>query len=190
MESALSLPAITICFDKNYLLKEEISKNLSKKIRVENKSLFSEEMNVKMNDNMTIEEQFEALESPLKLFDCFVYRNDEELHKTDYEECDSIANFSTFINGNEFCFTIFSQLNEESDDRYLFDYNINGFNDKNFWPLNLIAKQDILNNEITIQLHSRNQLIYNSDKDCKSINIEHLEKLTITYTKTVVNYIS
>ncbi len=182
-EAKVSLPAITLCANKQYFVREECLKNLNlQKLKGNNTLQYYFNILSHLN-NITIKEQFSAIYSPKEIFNnvlnCFVMKTKN--FAEGYVNCDTITLIKMFIDYRHLCFNIFSQLNEELDDIYLADIKSEP---NNFNPLITIAfspKPHLL----TIYLHSRKETISDNENWIPINLIKNNMKSTV-----ISNYLS
>jgi hypothetical protein len=97
-------------------------------------------------------------------------------------KCEEISPIKISINSNKFCFTLFSQLNEESDERYLIDYDM-----KTRAFSHILMEFSIpLEEEISlIYIHSRIESVTEEPKPYPTIiNVENGVMSAIRFRKT------
>jgi hypothetical protein len=102
--------------------------------------------------------------------------------------CQMITSIKISINSDLLCFTIFSQSEEEPDDKYLVDYESRDFFD-NYYPL--VELRYPFQNEFTIFfLHSRYETVVDSSKwFFTTIEMKNgFKSRLIRYQKTIVNH--
>ena len=101
-----------------------------------------------------------------------------------YISCDQITNYIHSIDGYEYCFTLFSQLNRESNNRYLIDYDVNiKFNLKSLFYIQPKFKYDYF----LLHLHNRKQKIKHSlQNGLIVINKNKFQKALFSYAKTII----
>jgi hypothetical protein len=123
------LPAITICSVKAFFVKDEyIFKLLPNNTKISSDYQFEQIIENKLN-KLSIKEQFKVLynsENISKFIDCNVMQKTtiNDTFSVKYIKCENISSIRISINFNYYCFTLFSQLNGESDDKYLIDFDI------------------------------------------------------------------
>jgi hypothetical protein len=125
-ETIISLPAITLCASKSLFIKEEFYLKY-----FPNGKASIREVEGILN-KMKIKDQFEALHSTKevsKMIGCTVMQTmafniSNILNITNRLKCEEISAVRISINFERCCFTLFSQMNGESDDRYLIDYDV------------------------------------------------------------------
>ncbi len=187
-EVIISLPAITICASKHYFVREEILKNI-----------FNNGSNEKLNDrtkilnylnNLSIKDQFKSLQSVREILNkrCFVMKTNGFNSTEDFVECDKISPLRMSIDIYDTCFIIASQLNGESDDKYLInhDMSVDGY-------LTTLVKINFPKHvaESHVYMHSRSETIYeiHSRRGISSINHKQPENIKINYKKTLIKLI-
>ena len=159
-EMRISLPGITICFDKIHALREDFKQKHS----------FKSNESQKMKDildQMTVEQQFIETIS-FKEFtnnSCKVIRPIFSKSSKPRINCERITPATKSIDTYNICFTLFSQLNSESNDRYVVDIELY-LNSQVFrlFGTEIVTKIP----QLFLHIHSRNQLplnIYKSNFD-------------------------
>ena len=102
------LPAITVCYEKRHQIKNEF---LDKFNGNTYKAL------IHLN-NLTIQEQFNSLNDLSKrLTECQKGSKYDNMRMS-WVDCQNISDYTQYIENNFYCFTIFPQLNGESDEKY------------------------------------------------------------------------
>ena len=125
------LPGITICTNKKYLLKDEyltkVLPNGFDKISMEDRYWIIEAY----LNNLTISEQYKLLLTPDEFLKnkCRVDNTMAFNFSYEFVPCNNISSYNYSIGRVPYCFTLFSQLNGEPDERYLYNYD-NNKNDK------------------------------------------------------------
>jgi len=135
---------------------------------------------------LPISEQFNVVFSSKQMFQnkCFVLRT-TALNKSDeYVSCETISKIRISVSLNRLCYTLFSQINKEVDDRYLVEYDVNTGNfDKH---LILIYLSNTIK-QLYIYFHSRNKYIYD-DFDPNYLEIvRRNEDNQVHFYKTQIN---
>jgi hypothetical protein len=158
-EPKISLPAITVCSDKQNFLKFDYIRKINRNSTKLNENQLIRILR-KLN-KLTIKEQFKVLlsaEEISEIIGCYVLRN-KPINNTylgTYHECKNLSPIKISISFDKYCFTLFSQLREESDDRFLIDFDIStrlGF-------VNLISfDYNFENLDFVYYLHSRTESI-------------------------------
>ena len=121
--SYISLPGITLCIDKYYLLdsKKVDQLNISDSIRSDRWKMFQY-----MATNMTIEEQNNVLISNDHSLDCLASRTlgteTNESNNFDRIVCQSISPMKVSLDYPYKCFTFFNQMDNQSMDMFVIDY--------------------------------------------------------------------
>jgi len=183
-EVILSLPAITICIDKNYLIKSEHLDSISEngpKITSFNDSRINEYLN-----GLTVKQQFNAIYSAKDIFNdsCKVLKPNVLNYSEIFVDCEKISPIRQSIDYYQSCFTFISQLNGEPDDRYVIT---NEIRIKTYWKD--IFYIDILPiiPMIRLFIHSREEMIIDSFEDNME-KIFYVKDLTsfIKYNKKIV----
>jgi hypothetical protein len=131
-EDKISLPAVTVCIRKNLLIREELLHHFSPK-ELENRysPLEESEIDAYLN-NLTVKEQFSSIYSAEEVFNntCKVMKSMVFKSSEFTIDCELISPVRQTIDYNFSCFTFFSQLNREENDKYIIDYDVNI---KNYW---------------------------------------------------------
>ncbi len=176
-EVMLSLPAITICIRKNFLVKNlsEISSEDTKTI-IFNDSRINEFLN-----KLSVKRQFSLIYSAKEIFNnsCQVLKPIFSIDTNSYVKCESISPVRQSIDYFQSCFTFFSQLNEENNDRYVIEYDVRI---KNYWSEMVRIKIPTTIPSIRLHLHSRNEMITDSYND-------NMAKITFSFNRiSYTNY--
>lgn len=97
---------------------------------------------------MTIKEQFDHVDFE-KIFDSCTINSNK------YVDCNKIITKNVFINMDQVCMTLFSQLNGESDDRFI-------IRDSKVESIDIILNEEKLKNvnSMELKLHSRRRINY------------------------------
>ena len=173
-ENEVSLPAITLCFNKFYLFHEIFNKNFTaNETVIDNKEIDHKFV------RMTIAEQIEALEIYDNIISgCFIY------HGT-IKECYKINEIIKFINGFDLCFTIFSQLNGELDT----DYDLKIDKNRGEKYIGITLNHRILSHSlITTKIHARSSFIYDIENlGHIKLNMSNSNHFEIIYEKKIIN---
>ena len=118
--SYISLPGITICIDKYYLLdNNKVDQlNIDDSIRSDKYKLMQY-----MAINMTIEEQNNVLISDDHSLNCVVTKTiGLEKNSSDLIECKHISPIKVSLDFKYKCFTFFNQMDNQSMERFVIDY--------------------------------------------------------------------
>ena len=141
--SQISLPGITICFDKSDILRhEELNNtNISNEIR-------SDEWRLKdyFNYNMTIKEQNQLLLSKDEIFanaSCQVMETigveAKNKENDTYLDCQHLSPIVESIDYRSKCFTLFNQsIDEQANKNFIIDYSTRIFSDMYFEIITLV----------------------------------------------------
>jgi hypothetical protein len=129
-ETIISLPAITLCASKAYFIKKEFGL----KYFPNGKTSIHEIKDIL--NKLKIKDQFESLfssEEVSNMIGCSVMQTmafniSNTLNITNRLKCEEISAVKISINFERYCFTLFSQMNGESDDRYLINYDVSTSN--------------------------------------------------------------
>lgn len=182
----ISLPAITICTEKKYLLKQEFLNNVfvpSDETKVKNDSYF-ERIHDYIN-TFNISQQFRILYDSFDVFGnhCWVMRPNEFITITDdYIECRDVVPIRRSIDYYNVCFTIFDQsLNQNQYNKSRFDVDFD-VSIQNYW-LEIFNLKIFLNiSSVNLYIHSPLQRISDSF-DYNMIRVNHIpgQKSCIKY---------
>ena len=120
--SEISLPALSICVDKSFLLKPKYLTQLG----INQTERFSETDSKKINGflgNLTIKEQFNAMNGKEYLYyDCKVLvPRSFATDKNPYIKCEDVSPVKISMDLNYVCFTFFSQRDGQSDSNFIID---------------------------------------------------------------------
>ena len=183
-EAIFSLPGITICFSKSYAIRNETMLN----IETNTSQKFNVEKTLNYLNEMSINDQMQALYSPQEILKelCWVKKPIGLNFSEDYIECNRITNYRYGISFYDYCFAIFSQLNGETDDKYLIDYDVNILGPS---PNTLCIILPTKSDSFYLHLHNRKIRIRNvRDFGFKFLfRNKNLKKIAISYTKTMIN---
>jgi hypothetical protein len=129
-EDKISLPAVTVCIQNNLLFREELLHHFSPK-ELENRysPLEESEIDAFLN-NLT--EQFNSIYSAKEVFNnsCVVMKSIAFKGSEFTIDCELMYPIRQTIDYYFSCFTFFSQLNQEENNKYIIDYDVNI---KNYW---------------------------------------------------------
>ena len=188
--SQISLPGITICFDKFDLLRHEKlnNTNISEEIRTDRWRLIDY-----FNYNMTIKEQNQLLFSKKEIFTnaCQVMETigvEEKEQKTDgvYLYCEKLSPISESVDYNSKCFSMFNQENDaQANKNFTIDYGTRIFSDLNSEFILLSIPQYI--HKSVLYFHRRTEpLIKYSVNNFIVVNMRNETLTMIYYKKTTV----
>ena len=187
--SEISLPAVSICVNKTLLLRDEFFTQMSI-----NKSDKNMETIKNVLKNMTIKEQIDAMFSEEYVFQnsktCAVLRPKGIPGTDDRVPSEEISPFIKSIDENFLCFTLFSQFDGQSDDRYIVDYSELKFRDLTEELVYFQINQNITS--IHVYLHSRKERLYKyfHEKTGINCNFEKGFVPSITYKKVIIRSLS
>ena len=118
--SEISLPALSICVNKLFLLKPKYLTQLEIN-RTEKISGLNTKKVLQLLANMTIKEQFIAMFGKEYVFlnSCRIMTPKAFNGTERYIHCEDITPIKTSLNFYSMCFTLFSQTEGQSDDRYV-----------------------------------------------------------------------
>ena len=188
--SEISLPGITICFDKYYIIRhEELNKtNISDEIRSDRWRLIDY-----FNYNMTIREQNLLLLSKEEIFTngCRVMetigveKKDKENQKT-YLDCEQLSPIVESIDYRSKCFTLFKQsIDNQANNNFTIDYSTKIFSDLNYEMIALFIPEQIP--YTIIHFHRRTEsLIRYSVNNFIVVELKNATLTFIYYKKTTV----
>src|SRR5882724_11988025 len=76
---------------------------------------------------MTISEKFKALMTSRDILrkSCLVYKTRGIKSNYTNIHCENVSEYIDSLNNSKYCFTLFSQLKGEPNDRYIIDYDLN-----------------------------------------------------------------
>ena len=114
------LPAITVCSIKISQFTDEYFKKIS--FDYSNLPALIFDLII-FNQNYTIQEQISILEDEPKLLKHCIFNRNLNNEQGKYENCSEISNYTRYFNGMGYCFTIFPQMNQESDENYKVNHN-------------------------------------------------------------------
>jgi len=176
LEKIVSFPAITICFDKFALVKNDSEYSLT------NNETINDEKRFNFN-NQTIREQIQHIMGVNKILDCY-FAEKNNIYKM--EKCDTITDIRLSISGILGCFHIFSQLNGESDKKFI--ANNNSINSNVLIALRIKYKKLNNSENIYISIHNRKERIYSLFQyDFKPIKVNFMEENKIHFRKIKIN---
>ena len=181
----IELPGITICYNRLGQLKMEFKKDYS----VHN---MSDEINrqVRLNKLNSVSKQFEMLDNlPLILNICELTSGYSLLLN-----CSQISNFTRYLSGGHFCFTIFPQLNGEPDERFGVHESLYQWG----YLVNLNLNRNVVKigqeyDKVNLQLSSRKQVHYQHhtrgsiDFDLETKDYSHVKYRKIVIKRLITN---
>ena len=160
--SQISLPALSICVDKSFLLKPKYLTQLG--FTESDQRLVQNWRKIGLFlANMTIKEQFNAMFSKDYIFQnsCHTLppRAFESTEGSErYINCENVSPIKISMNIYWMCFTLFSQTEGESDDRYVIDYSQYKFQDFSDEVIYMNINEKIQN--AFVFLHSRKESLW------------------------------
>ena len=187
--ATISLPAITLCIEKHYLLRNDF-RNHSAFLREKNNRTERQESLQELYEylnNFSIEEQFNHSYSFRDVFgdNCRVlrpqsYEYSEDLHIN----CELLSPVLKSMDFYKICFTILSQTEEESDEKYITSNSVI-FNDFTLELFNMTIVLDTIP-EVLVFIHSRKGRILNTYKYNSPVVFERktFKYSYISYKKT------
>jgi len=171
----LELPGITICYYKFIQLKDEF------------KHFNSDDINLR-----TIREQFDSIIKlkPFLIRDCIFKKGIKKSYDSncrDFGDSNGPDNGGvTRLSSSSYCFTIFSQINGTSDEKY----RINGTNSADWSMLLFFLKNDYKIPKLNIRLHDRKENIKHTYlKGYTFVNFKNARENLLIYSKTIVKYL-
>jgi hypothetical protein len=155
-EDKISLPAITVCIEKNFLIRDNFLFNSSAREESLNYSAIDGYLNT-----LTVKEQFHAIYLAEEVFSnsCVVMKpiafNDSDFRLN----CELISPIRQSIDYYQSCFTFFSQINNKNNDKYSIDYDLSV---KNYYSEMVRFKMFLNIPKIQLYLHSKHELLTDS----------------------------
>ena len=188
--ATISLPAVTLCIEKHYLLRNEFRNHSAFLREIYNKNEsqeFFRQLYEYLN-NFTIEEQFNHSYSFRDVFgdNCRVLRPQTYYYSNDLHiNCELLSPVLKSMDFYKICFTIISQTEEDSDEKYITSNAVH-FNDFSTELINMTIVLDTIP-EVLVSLHSRKERILNTYKYNSPVVIKRnsSEFTYILYEKTV-----
>ena len=178
-EDGIELPDITICVRKLSMVTDKYNEEL-------NKISNSSDIKWEIINTLTISEQLSKLNNvSSRIEKCnFIDQKGIQFSKQD--------KFITYLSRKWICFTLFSQLIGESEDRYVIN-DVENSIDSNFMGELIMSKNKMNNTDrdslVIIQLHDQRERPYNHYKRGYVLfNTERSAFRLIGYRKTVVQY--
>jgi hypothetical protein len=170
-EDKISLPAITVCIKKHFLIREKYLSQFSSR----EESLNYTAIDLYLN-TLTNKEQFNAIYSAKEVFNnsCNVMKTMAFNGSQIQIKCDLISPIRQSIDYYKSCFTFFSQLNGENNDRYYIDYDLSI---KNYWAEEFGIRVNLNIPQLFLFLHSRHEMITDSFEDNR-VNITFIPHYT------------
>jgi len=172
----LELPGITICYYKFIQLKDEFKH-------------FRSEINL-----FSIQEQFDSIIKlkPFLIRDCIFKKGTKKSYDSncrDFGDSNGQGNGGfTRLSASSYCFTVFSQINNTSDEKY----RINGTNSAD-WGMVLFFLKDGPSHklpELNIRLHDRKENLRHTYLKGKTlVNFKNARENRMVYSKTIVKYL-
>jgi hypothetical protein len=193
-EKIIPLPAITFCSIKSYFIKENIYNKIIKNTTEDKYSHKNLLEALRFLNRMSIKEQFEVLlsSSDLSKMDCLIHKPlglSHLLQEDDpygpYLRCNVISVINISISEYRYCFTYFSQFNQQNDNRYEVSYEENSRGIQELISLVHFKRPDFIK-YFDIYFHSRNEYI-NKVTDVNYIRYDNQNiKTDIIYSKTII----
>ena len=155
--SEISLPALSICVDKSFLLKPKYLTQLG----INQTERFSVKNNKKIQqffENITIKEQFNVMNGKESVFSkCKVSSPSSFAIEYPYVDCEKISAIKTSITMYFMCFTFFSQTDGQSDESFKIDFTQRKYEEFSKELIYWNIRQNI--SFIHLFVHSRKELI-------------------------------
>ena len=159
--SEISLPAVSLCVEKSFLLKSQHFIQLS--LNQSDRSPQTIQKIRRFINSKTIRGQMEVMYSKEYVFrkssseSCAVLRpkgiSSEKVD--DFVDCEEVSPIITSMDIYSMCFTFFSQLEEQQEDRYVIDYSVQKFQDFTDELIYIKLNQNITS--IRMYFHSRKE---------------------------------
>jgi hypothetical protein len=150
--------------EKNLLIREELLHHFSPK-ELENRysPLEDSEIDAYLN-NLTVKEHFSSIYSAEEVFNntCKVMKSMSFKSSEFTIDCELISPIRQTIDYYFSCFTFFSQLNREENDKYIIDYDLSI---KNYWSDFVGFRVNLNVSKTYLFLHSRIEMITDSYED-------------------------
>ncbi len=182
-EKMVSLPAITICFKKEYILRKQ---NIIRKFpNVTNNNSSDDDLMLYLN-KMNLKEQLLATLSYEEIFDnkCYAMKTIAFNQSDDYLNCDQIKAIQTTIGYYWKCFRFFSQSSNESNDKYLINHDVST---RENWKPIIYFHMRIDSQAMALFMHPRNEILRDFFGDNKlTIYFENYGLTLIKYYKTII----
>ena len=157
----ISLPSISVCFDKQFVIKPEFYEQMRAKNMFSENEVNDRQMIVEfMNENQTMRQQIEVMYNFEDIFNnsCRVLTTIGINFTEDYISCQMVSKIRQSVDYKWNCFSLLSQLDEEPDERYIADYNRRLFKDFNFGLIYMTVRNDIP--LATVVIHSRKERVF------------------------------
>ncbi len=182
-EKMVSLPGITICFKKEYILRKQ---NIIQKFpNLTNKDSSDDDLMVYLN-KMDLKEQLLATLSYEEIFhnECYVMKTIAFNQSVNYLNCNQIKATKTTIGYYWKCFRYFPQSFNESDDKYLINHDVST---RDNWKPIIYFHMSIDFQAMALFMHPRNEGLTDFFGDNKlTIYFENHGLTLIKYQKTVI----
>ena len=179
----ISLPAITICIEKKYLLRNQSLGYIFSLKDTFNRSQEDYKKILDFINNRTVIEQHNILYDSWDVFrnDCWVMRPNGLNTSADYVQCHEIEPIRRSIDYFSACFTIFGPKREDRTgvDRYLIDYDVSI---QNYWL-------EIINLKINLNITSINLYLHSpKHKICDSLDYNMIKVSKVKDEKSCIKY--
>jgi len=182
-ERRISLPAVTLCFSKQYILRKDyiIDKFPNETDTNSTGSILTNYLN-----KLSIRQQFEGtltFEEIIK--NCSIAKTIHIDSDSDFIDCNRITPIRSFLNFQLKCFTLFSQFGNESNDRFLVERF--AYDEINESPLIAISiPREII--KVGLYLHSRNVVLrsFTGDKSALIYVFNSVYHSVIKFHKAIV----
>lgn len=180
--SHISLPGITVCFNKQNLI-GDIQLNETVK---NNRSLLHQYMNREFTikeQNLFLESK-EILKNNCRAIKTMAFEKTNE-SKHNYIDCGVVSPINESINSYYKCFALFSQLIGESDRKFTIDYSIRTFTDSIFEMVRIAVPKHF--SSALIYMHPRDEPVLRYG-ETNNIYVDFVDFTApyIVYKKTVV----
>ena len=164
-EFIVSLPSITIwgfsrLFINNRFYEKLFNKTIVRPVEENELKIIGETL-----DGMTFIERMDAMYSAEEIstfIECQELSTIEGMANNSNVNCSQISEIRISMNSVLYCFTLFQQLNGESNDKFIIDFDSN--TRSNFYPLMKLHLNFDWNPLIYLALHSRNEPLYDQLK--------------------------
>lgn len=182
-EKMVSLPGITICFKKEYILRKE---TIIKKFPNETNDNSSEEELMLFLNKMSIREQLKATLSYKEIFhnNCYTMKTIASNLTVDYLGCHQITPIRTTIGFYWKCFKFYSQSANETNDKFLINHDVST---RENWKPIIYFHMTLQSQAFALFMHPRNEMLRDFFGDNKvTVYFENNGLTLIKYSKTVI----
>ena len=164
--NVIELPGISICYDKRAQLNQEFSD-------VE-----------KLNDKLFIKEQFESLKSYESILEICVVKDKYSLY---HRECQELTKIITYLDGDEYCFTTFSQIDGKLDENFIVYEN--GTNSNMLVVMYLNKTLYSVKRQYKFFFHDRKTKLFKPNVKGQMMLDFQRGQNSISYRKTIVKFL-